>query len=74
MPKTSRKLSNADRTLGSIMEQNASIYVCGDGNVMTKDVQEAVVKLLSQKMGAEDALAYLESMKKQNRFLLDIWN
>lgn len=65
---------NAERLLNLIMEQNASIYVCGDGNAMAKDVKNAVVKLLGQKLGAEDAAAYLESMKNQNRFLLDIWS
>jgi sulfite reductase alpha subunit-like flavoprotein len=65
---------NSERLLSLITEQNASIYVCGDGNAMARDVKDAIVKLLSQKMGDEDASGYLETMKKQNRFLLDIWS
>lgn len=67
-------MEHAERIRNLILEQNASIYVCGDGNVMARDVKDAIVKLLSQSMGEEDAVTYFETMKKRNRFLLDIWS
>ena len=57
-----------------ILEDQASIYVCGDGNKMAKDVQAAIVQVLSSKLGAEEGQQYLDDMKKANRFVLDIWS
>jgi sulfite reductase alpha subunit-like flavoprotein len=54
-----------------ILEDNASVYICGDGNQMAKDVQNAIVEVLSSQI--KDAAAYLEKMKTQRRFLMDIW-
>lgn len=67
-------MESAERMVSLITEHNASVYVCGDGNAMARDVKNAISNLLSQKMGEEDASAYVENMKKRNRFLLDIWS
>jgi sulfite reductase alpha subunit-like flavoprotein len=54
-----------------ILQDNASVYICGDGNQMAKDVQNAIVEVLSTQV--KDAPAYLEKMKTQRRLLMDIW-
>jgi sulfite reductase alpha subunit-like flavoprotein len=54
-----------------LLEEHAAVYICGDGNQMAKDVQNALVKIISPHV--EDAPAHLERMKKQRRLLLDIW-
>jgi sulfite reductase alpha subunit-like flavoprotein len=54
-----------------ILEDNASVYICGDGNQMAKDVQNAIVEVLSSQI--KGAPEYLENMKTQRRLLMDIW-
>ena len=66
---------SADRLCDLILSQKANVFVCGDGNAMAKDVQAAVVDILSEALGGtEQAQLYLETMKKDKRFLLDIWS
>jgi len=71
------------RLIKMIMEKDASVYVCGDGNAMGRDVQDAIVNLLADKMNdshstesdaKESAVAYLNQMKASGRFVLDIWS
>ena len=58
-----------------ILNKDASVYVCGDGNAMGKDVQEAIVNILTDKLESkQNALAYLDQMKTSGRFVLDIWS
>jgi len=58
-----------------ILNKNASVYVCGDGNAMGKDVQEAIVNIMAEKLETKQrALAYLDQMKSSGRFVLDIWS
>jgi sulfite reductase alpha subunit-like flavoprotein len=65
----------AARLADLILEKKAGVYVCGDGNAMAKDVQAAIVELLSSRLGGvEQATEYLEQMKTDKRFLLDIWS
>jgi sulfite reductase alpha subunit-like flavoprotein len=65
----------ADRVVQMIMEKQASVYVCGDGNAMGRDVQEAITALLGTKMNELDgAVAYMNQMKSTGRFVLDIWS
>lgn len=65
----------AARLLDLILEKRACIYVCGDGNAMAKDVQAVIVELLGRKLGGDDqGKEYLEKMKTDKRFLMDIWS
>ena len=58
----------------AIFDDQASIFLCGDGNAMAKDVQCKIVKLLSRRLGDDDASRYFEEMKIKQRFVLDIWS
>ena len=73
------------RIVEMIMEKHASVYVCGDGNAMGKDVQEAIVNLLAYDIcektdgvnleeAKQKAVAHVDRMKTFGRFLLDIWS
>lgn len=67
------------RIVDLILNHNASIYICGDGNQMAKDVQNTIVELLQSSTSSniknqEDALHHMNEMKLQQRFLLDIWS
>jgi sulfite reductase alpha subunit-like flavoprotein len=64
-----------------ILNHNASIYICGDGNQMAKDVQNTIIELLQQSTSTtstiknqQDAILYLNDMKVKQRLLLDIWS
>ena len=71
-----------DHLVKMIMEKGALVYVCGDGNDMGKDVQEAVTALLAAKLSTssseseakENAAAYMNQMKATGCFVLDIWS
>jgi sulfite reductase alpha subunit-like flavoprotein len=53
----------------------ACVYICGDGNAMAKDVQQALKEILSVSpaVGVDNADAYLQRLKDERRLLLDIW-
>jgi len=66
---------NVDRVIDLIVHKNATIYICGDGNAMAKDVQEAI-KTALEKKSSENTLEKLtiEKLKEDNRLILDIWS
>ncbi|GKY91324.1 hypothetical protein MPSEU_000104600 [Mayamaea pseudoterrestris] len=59
-----------------IMNQGACVYLCGDGNQMAKDVQATIVEILGTEIneGVDAATSYLETMKRDQRFVMDIWS
>jgi len=73
------------RLVEMITEKNASVYICGDGNAMGKEVQETIVTLLANDLvekgkckditdGRVKAAAHVDQMKTVGRFVLDIWS
>jgi sulfite reductase alpha subunit-like flavoprotein len=93
--------SCASRIAHLILQEDAAVYICGDGNKMAKDVQAAMVELLLLAGGGrggaytnggtdnninntgsnggipqtkDEAQEYLNKMKAEQRFLLDIWS
>ena len=73
------------RLVEMIMEKDASVYICGDGNAMGKEVQDAIVMLLAKDLaekgkcknieeGRAEAAAHVDQMKTFGRFVLDIWS
>ena len=73
------------RLVEMITEKEASVYICGDGNAMGKDVQETIVTLLAKDFveknkckdveeGRVRAAAHVDQMKMIGRFVLDIWS
>eukprot|EP00537_Pseudo-nitzschia_pungens_P002872 CAMPEP_0172368906 /NCGR_PEP_ID=MMETSP1060-20121228/29634_1 /TAXON_ID=37318 /ORGANISM="Pseudo-nitzschia pungens, Strain cf. cingulata" /LENGTH=1003 /DNA_ID=CAMNT_0013093647 /DNA_START=232 /DNA_END=3243 /DNA_ORIENTATION=+ len=77
-------LNNAEcgtRLAETLLNGGGRVYVCGDGNHMGRDVQAAFAKLLGPRLvssGGESAetagITYIEMMKSEGRFLLDIWS
>ena len=67
-----------------IMEENASIFICGDGNAMAKDVQSALIDIFTDCKfvensscrgdSTEKAKSYVEDLKSRGKLLLDIWS
>ena len=57
------------------LERGAFFYVCGDATRMAKDVETALLDSIAKGMDGtpEQALAYLETMKKQKRYQRDVY-
>ncbi len=57
------------------LEQGAYFYVCGDGSRMAKDVDAALHEIISEhaNLDAEAATAYVDDLKKQKRYLRDVY-
>mmetsp|Transcript_6984 Transcript_6984/g.16110 ORF Transcript_6984/g.16110 Transcript_6984/m.16110 type:complete len:1060 (-) Transcript_6984:1411-4590(-) len=73
------------RLVEMITKKQASVYICGDGNAMGRDVQNAIVSLLAKDLmdsgkceTAEQAksggIAKIDQMKSFGKFVLDIWS
>jgi sulfite reductase alpha subunit-like flavoprotein len=70
-----QRSENQARIADLILNRDARVYLCGDGNAMAKDVQEALVDVLAAHLpgGADEARSYVERLKNDRRFLMDIW-
>lgn len=57
------------------IENGAYFYVCGDKNRMARDVQHALLEIIQKVGGKSPELAqeYLQTLKKQRRFLEDVY-
>jgi sulfite reductase alpha subunit-like flavoprotein len=77
----------SNRLVDTLLNQNGRVYVCGDGNHMGRDVQATIAKLLGPRLVSSEGAAssasaspeeigkeYVEGMKRDGRFLLDIWS
>ena len=71
-PEASRRL------VKMLLEDNGRVYICGDGNSMASDVQNAIAEILGSKANGEVDVAAgkaeIDNLKKDGRFLLDIWS
>ena len=57
------------------LQNDAIIYVCGDAQKMAKDVEVTIIKLIAKELKCDDkkALEYLKMLKKEKRYLLDVY-
>lgn len=58
-----------------LIEGGAVIYICGDGSAMEPDVKRALAALYAEEkqVTLEVADAWLDSMAKEGRYVLDVW-
>jgi cytochrome P450/NADPH-cytochrome P450 reductase len=58
-----------------LLQQGASIFVCGDASRMAPDVRKAFSALFQERTGAleADAQAWLTGLAATHRYLEDIW-
>lgn len=60
----------------AILEKRASVYVCGDGRHMSKDVEAKLATMLGEAKGGSkdvEGMAELKALKDRSRLLLDVW-
>lgn len=57
------------------LENGAHIYVCGDADKMAKDVHQAIIDVIVKygEMEKEQAIAYLENLRRTKRYQKDIY-
>jgi sulfite reductase alpha subunit-like flavoprotein len=70
---------NAKHIGEMIVHDNASIYICGDGNSMAKDVQVALQSALDEYYAShvpdsDKPRQSVATLKAEKRLLLDIWS
>lgn len=61
--------------LWSWLQQGAAFYVCGDASRMAKDVDKALHQVAETHGGmtADEAVAYVNQLKKDKRYLRDVY-
>ena len=69
------KMQEAAAELWAWLEKGAHFYVCGDASRMAKDVNDALLDIISTegKMSAEAATEYLTALKKDKRYQRDVY-
>ena len=57
------------------LEQGAYFYICGDAYRMAKDVDSALHQIIAThgKMSGDEAAKYVNSLKKQKRYVRDVY-
>ncbi|MEM9854989.1 MAG: assimilatory sulfite reductase (NADPH) flavoprotein subunit, partial [Pseudomonadota bacterium] len=57
------------------LERGAHLYVCGDANRMARDVEDALIAVISQEKGVSQdaAMAYLADLKDTRRYQRDVY-
>lgn len=61
--------------LWSWLKDGAAFYVCGDASRMAKDVDQALLKIAEDhgKLSPEEAAAFISQLKKEKRYLRDVY-
>ncbi len=54
-----------------LLEQGATVYVCGDGSRMEPDVRRALADIAREH--GEDSEAWMDTMLSTQRYVLDVW-
>ncbi|XP_074063363.1 methionine synthase reductase isoform X2 [Macrotis lagotis] len=59
-----------------LLQEKGFIYVCGDAKGMAKDVNDALVEILSKEVGVEklESMKMLATLREEKRYLQDIWS
>ena len=59
----------------SWIENGSIIYICGDATKMAKDVEDIILKIISEENNCslDDSIEYLNKLKKEKRYLRDVY-
>jgi len=69
------RMRDEGRDLWAWLERGAHIYVCGDALRMAKDVERALIDVVSEhgKRSPEDAARFVAELKKNDRYQVDVY-
>lgn len=72
---THKMTEHGDEVARLLLQENATVFVCGDAKGVVKSVRETFVGILQQHggMDAKQAQQKLLEMTKSKRYVLDIW-
>lgn len=58
-----------------LLEAGAFLYICGDAKGMSKDVNNAIKKVIATegKKSEKETEQYVENLRSQGRFMSDVW-
>ncbi len=59
----------------SWIENGSIIYICGDATKMAKDVEDIILKIITEEKNCSinDSIEYLNKLKKEKRYLRDVY-
>jgi sulfite reductase (NADPH) flavoprotein alpha-component len=69
------KLAALKKEVYTWMEQGAALYISGTRDPMSTDVEQALLKIFQGEgqQSESDAKSYLDKLKEENRYLLDVY-
>ncbi|MEM9356301.1 MAG: sulfite reductase flavoprotein subunit alpha [Pseudomonadota bacterium] len=69
------RMAENGRDLFAWLEDGAAFYVCGDATRMAKDVEMTLKEIIAEHgaMSKQDAEAYLARLRKEKRYLRDVY-
>jgi sulfite reductase (NADPH) flavoprotein alpha-component len=69
------RMREVGRDLWAWLSEGAHFYVCGDAKRMAKDVERALVDIVTEHGGrsTDEAIAFLADLKKQGRYQQDVY-
>lgn len=58
-----------------LLQQNAIVYICGDGAMMEPDVKNTLIQLYMEEtnLPQQQGQAWLEQLGRDGRYVLDVW-
>lgn len=66
------KMLEHQKEIWEWLEQGAYIFVCGDAKKMAKDVEKALIQIITTHSDCEPK-AYIKNLKRQNRYQRDVY-
>lgn len=68
-------MEQAGEEIWQWLEKGAAFYMCGDANRMAKDVEKALLAIISRygNRSEDEAVAYLAAMKEAKRYQKDVY-
>jgi len=68
------KITEQGKELFEWLEKGASLYLCGEKEPAGKAIEEALLKVFESRTGSSTAAnAYVENLKKENRYAKDLY-
>lgn len=70
------KMKEHAAEIDQLLQQKAFFYVCGDAAVMARDVNNLLIKIISEHRGVSEQKAeeVVKAMRASNQYQEDVWS